>query len=116
MTPWLSLDAYGGVDTQAAHEHYRNFSRTLVQTRTLDSLIDDLPSVQFIKIDAEGAEAAILAAGLKLIANSKPRLLVELHGIYEALACAEISLQIELSSYSVDRSKDNPSNSLGIPG
>ncbi len=84
------LDAYGGVDTQAAHEHYRNFSRTNVQANTLDSLIDDLPAVQFMKIDAEGAEAAILGAGLKMIANSKPRLLVELHGIYEAMACAEI--------------------------
>jgi FkbM family methyltransferase len=84
------LDAYGGVDTQAAHEHYRNFSRTTVQARTLDSLADDVGSVHFIKIDAEGAEAAILGAGLTLIANSKPRLLVELHGIYEALACAEI--------------------------
>ena len=84
------LDAYGGVDTQAAHEHYRNFSRTTVQARTLDSLVDELPAVQFMKIDAEGAEAAILGAGLKLIANSMPRLLVELHGIYEAMACAEI--------------------------
>ncbi len=84
------LDAYGGVDTQAAHEHYRSFSRTTVEAKTLDSLLDDLPAVQFMKIDAEGAEAAILGAGLKLIANSKPRLLVELHGIYEAMACAEI--------------------------
>ncbi|MAI71836.1 MAG: hypothetical protein CMM01_13105 [Rhodopirellula sp.] len=84
------LDAYGGVDTQAAHEHYRNFSRTTVTAQTLDSLLVELPAVHFMKIDAEGAEAAILGAGLNLIATSKPRLLVELHGIYEALACAEI--------------------------
>ena len=84
------LDAYGGVDTQAAHEHYRNFSRTTVKAVTLDSLVSDLSSVQFMKIDAEGAEAAILGAGLSLIASNRPRLLVELHGIYEALACAEI--------------------------
>ena len=84
------LDAYGGVDTQAAHEHYRHFSRTTVKARTLDSLLDQLPAVQFMKIDAEGAEAAIIGAGLKLISSSKPRLLVELHGIYEAMACAEI--------------------------
>ncbi|MDA7878206.1 FkbM family methyltransferase [bacterium] len=84
------LDAYGGVDTQAAHEHYRSFARTSVQAVTLDSLSGDLPSVQFIKIDAEGAEAAILGAGHNLISSNKPRLLIELHGIYEALACAEI--------------------------
>jgi len=89
------LDAYGGVDTPAAHEHYRNFARTKVEAITLDSLESELPSVQFIKIDAEGAEAAILAAGVNLISHCKPRLLLELHGIYEALACAEILAKLD---------------------
>ena len=84
------LDAYGGVDTQAAHEHYRNFSRTNVSAVTLDSLLGTVSSVQFMKIDAEGAEAAVMGAGLELISRHQPRILVELHGIYEALACAEI--------------------------
>ncbi len=57
------LDAYGGVDTPAAHEHYRSFSRINVQAVTLDSLVNPLPAPSFIKIDAEGAEAAILNAG-----------------------------------------------------
>ena len=89
------LDAYGGVDTPAAHEHYRSFARTKVEAVTLDSLASDLPSVQFMKIDAEGAEAAILGAGLNLVARCKPRLLLELHGIYEALACAEILCKLD---------------------
>jgi FkbM family methyltransferase len=84
------LDAYGGVDTPAAHEHYRSFSRITVRTQTLDSLRKELPAPRFIKIDAEGAEVAILTAGRQLISESRPRLLVELHGIYEALQCAEI--------------------------
>ena len=84
------LDAYGGVDTPAAHEHYRSFSRITVRTVTLDSLGKELPAPQFIKIDAEGAEAAILKAGRQLISHARPRLLVELHGIYEAIDCAEI--------------------------
>ena len=84
------LDAYGGVDTPAAHEHYRSFSRTKVRTVTLDSLLPQLPPPRFIKIDAEGAEAAILGASRQLISQFRPRLLVELHGIYEAIQCAEI--------------------------
>ena len=31
-----------------------------------------------------------MGAGLELISRHQPRILVELHGIYEALACAEI--------------------------
>ena len=84
------LDAYGGVDTEAAHEHYRSFSRTKVRSVTLDSLANQLPAPSFIKIDAEGAEAAILGGGLDLVRRFRPRLLIEIHGIQEALQCAEI--------------------------
>ena len=48
MTPWLFL-MRTVVDTQAAHEHYRNFSRTTVNAVTLDSLLGTVPSVQFMK-------------------------------------------------------------------
>ena len=84
------LDAYGGVDTPAAHEHYQTFVRTTVRATTLDCLMSELPAPAFIKVDAEGAEVAILRAGLQLIRTAKPRLLVELHGINEALGCAEL--------------------------
>ncbi len=89
------LDAYGGVDTEAAHEHYRSFSRTKVQSVTLDSLVNQLPAPSFIKIDAEGAEAAILGAGLDLVHRFRPRLLIEIHGIHEALQCAEIFSRVD---------------------
>jgi len=84
------LDQYGGVDTPAAQEHYQHFQRTTVSTVTLDSLQGQIPSPRLIKIDAEGAEVAIVGAGLNFIAQTKPRLLIECHGIYEALRCAEI--------------------------
>lgn len=89
------LDAYGGVDTPAAHEHYQSFSRTTVRTLTLDSLLKELPAPRFIKVDAEGAEGAILSAGRQLISQTRPRLLVELHGIYEAIHCAEILCRLD---------------------
>ncbi len=99
------LDAYGGVDTPAAQEHYRRFSPTTVSTVTLDSLMSDLPLPKFIKIDAEGAEAPILQAGCELISTAKPRLLVELHGIYEALACAEILSNVNYRAFLLTRQK-----------
>ena len=84
------LEKYGGVDTDAADAHYGKFASTMVRTRTLDSLIGELPIPNFVKIDAEGAEASIIQAGLKLISASKPRLLIEVHGVYESLACTEL--------------------------
>ncbi len=84
------LGDYGGVDTAAAEEHYRRFSSTEVNTVTLDRLVEQAPAPRFIKIDAEGAEGPILNAGRQLIAAARPRLLIEVHGIYEALQCAEI--------------------------
>lgn len=84
------LEFYGGVDTEAAHAHYENFDSKLVETRTLDSLANQLPLPQFLKIDAEGAEVSIIQSGLKLISSAKPRMLIEVHGIYESLGCAEL--------------------------
>ncbi len=89
------LGDYGGVDTDAAQEHYQRFSRTTVDTVTLDGLVNQPPLPRFIKIDAEGAEGPILNAGRELIAAARPRLLIEVHGIYEALQCAEILDQLD---------------------
>jgi len=83
------LEDYGGVDTPAAREHYPAFSRRTVATTTLDQISQQLPAPRFIKIDAEGAEAAIVEAGRTLLKQTRPRLLIELHGIHEALRCAE---------------------------
>ena len=84
------LEECGGVDTAAAREHYSSFTPTTVPTTTLDELATTLPHPQFIKIDAEGAEAAIIKAGRKLISAAKPRILIETHGIHEGLACAAL--------------------------
>jgi FkbM family methyltransferase len=99
------LDAYGGVNTPAAREHYGSFSRTVVRTLTLDSLRSELPPPRFIKIDAEGAEGAILSAGRSLIRQFKPRLLIELHGIQEALQCAQILSELEYRAVLLTKQK-----------
>lgn len=83
------LENYGGVNTPRSQDQYGRFGQTNIQTVTLDSLVD-LPDPQFIKIDAEGAEAEILRAGLGRITKSQPRMLIELHGVDLALKCADI--------------------------
>jgi FkbM family methyltransferase len=49
------------------------------KTRTLNSLLNDLPVPDFIKIDTEGAEIDILRSGSALLNNHKVRFICELH-------------------------------------
>lgn len=76
-----------GVATPEARVHYDLFEQTTVRTTTLDELGFDL---DFIKIDAEGAESAILRGGMQTLTHKRPRLFIELHGIREALACEQL--------------------------
>jgi FkbM family methyltransferase len=48
-----------------------------VELRTLDSLFPDLGALRLIKIDAEGAEADVIAGGLKLIERCRSIILFE---------------------------------------
>ena len=82
------LESYGGVKTERSELQYSTFDEFEVECVTLDSL--DLPNPKFIKIDAEGAEVAIIEGGRRLISTTKPRLLIELHGVDLALHCAKI--------------------------
>jgi FkbM family methyltransferase len=83
------LESYGGVNTPRSQDQYGSFSQVSIPTVTLDSLVD-LPDPQFIKIDAEGAEAEIVRAGQELLKRARPRLLIELHGVDLALRCTEM--------------------------
>lgn len=49
------------------------------KTRTLNTLLNDLPVPDFIKIDTEGAEIDILRSGSALLNNHKVRFICELH-------------------------------------
>ncbi len=50
-----------------------------VKSRTINSLLDELPIPDFVKIDTEGAEIDILKAAFKLLENSKVKFICELH-------------------------------------
>lgn len=82
------ITRYGGVNTPRSQVQYGKFAERTIPTTTLDCL--DLPDPSFIKIDAEGAEAEILQAGLVRIGRAKPRMLIELHGVDLALKVASI--------------------------
>jgi FkbM family methyltransferase len=79
---------HGGVTTERSMNHYPDFSECQVPCTCLDQL--ELPQPQFIKMDVEGAEAAILSGGLRLLASARPRLLIELHGVDLTLRVSDI--------------------------
>ncbi|MFO0939645.1 MAG: FkbM family methyltransferase [Pirellulales bacterium] len=93
------LVRYGGVNTPRSQVQYDQFSERTVTAVTLDSRKQFAPN--FIKIDAEGAEAEILLAGKELICQSKPRLLIELHGVDLALRCADLLGPLGYRAFSV---------------
>ena len=82
------LEKYGGVNTPRSQVQYAHFEQTTVPCTALDLVT--APPPQFIKLDAEGAEVAILRGGLKLLQAAKPRLLIEIHGVDLALQCAQL--------------------------
>jgi FkbM family methyltransferase len=56
-----------------------------VVCRSLDSLVDEgLPRPDVIKVDVEGAEALLLRGAQRLLRETGPRLLIELHGAHLA--------------------------------
>jgi FkbM family methyltransferase len=63
---------------------------TRVEVRRLDSLVatESLPTPQFIKMDVEGAEAAVLAGGRELLQRARPVMVIELHHTYQAVVDA----------------------------
>jgi FkbM family methyltransferase len=57
-----------------------NADTIAVRAITLDSLLSNEPPPALIKIDCEGAAAAVLRGGRRLLAASRPTIYLELHG------------------------------------
>ena len=67
--------------------------KTIVDVDTLDNYLDDMQSVNYINIDAEGAEIAILNGASKLLTKHRPIISVEYYYLsYEAYGLTKRSL------------------------
>lgn len=62
--------------------------KVIVDARRLDTLFPEagVPKPDVVKIDVEGAEAAVLSGAYRTIAEFRPVLLIELHGSSHAVA------------------------------
>lgn len=60
----------------------------VVRTRRLDTLVatDGLRDPDLVKIDVEGAEAAVLDGAVEVLQRARPALLIELHSTNQAVA------------------------------
>jgi FkbM family methyltransferase len=63
-----------------------------VKTETLDGIVEKfgLNHIDFVKLDAEGAELVILQGGLKTLQLNKPNIAMEVHSPSEAKNVSEI--------------------------
>jgi len=67
----------------------------VVRVETLDALLDEVRRLDFVKIDTEGFECAVLRGGLRLFERFGPRILVEV--LVEH--CAEVRALLEPLGY-----------------
>lgn len=62
---------------------YRGFRRCMVNTRCIDGAVADgtVPIPDFVKLDVEGAEHLVLSGARRLLAEHRPRLVLEIHNV-----------------------------------
>ncbi len=88
-----------GVATAEARVHYDTFEQTEVRTTAIDDLGFE---PDFIKMDAEGAESAILRGATATLTRKRPRMFIELHGIREALACEKLLAELGYRGFCIE--------------
>jgi FkbM family methyltransferase len=71
---------------------YESFGRTQVKTATIDELVGsgEIAAPDVMKIDVEGAEAAVIRGGKEVIRLRRPILLVEVHHILQMLEVCQL--------------------------
>lgn len=78
----ISANSTFGVLADASSKAESQIGKTQVEVRRLDSLVqrDAFPIPHIVKIDVEGAEAAVLDGAVETIQKARPILIIELHG------------------------------------
>lgn len=88
-----------------------DLSGGVVEVVTLDSLLEHRPPPGVVKMDVEGAEAAILAGAPRLLREVRPVWIVELHGeegAWAAKCLREAGYSLSAIGKGVDVSADLP--------
>jgi FkbM family methyltransferase len=85
------VEEFGGVEAQRESPQYRSARPLSAPVHTLDGLFENsqLPVPAVIKLDVEGAEARVLQGAGKLLAQTRPILLIEIHNIDAGLEITE---------------------------
>ena len=75
-----------------------------VRTLTLDRAVIDgvIPLPQFIKIDVEGAEAAVLSGAKQLLSQCHPIIFLSTHGLDPHRKCCEFLISLGYSLKAID--------------
>lgn len=95
-------------------------NKQYVPIYSLDGLLDNFATPDFIKIDVERAETAVLKGGTKILNEIRPRMLVEVgkdtkHDVTEILLEAEYELQDFASGHQWDVANMTGQNILATP-
>ena len=77
----LTRHAYGNTTCESIEKVDKITGRETIQLRTLDSVVEQLKldAIDFIKIDAEGAEMDILRGGKQTLEKFHPKIVGEAH-------------------------------------
>lgn len=94
---WATM-APGAENTGQWHIDPQN-SGGPVEVVTLDSLMGLFGSVDFLKIDVEGNELAVLRGGAKLIERDKPVVCLEINGLHRRYGVADGYIEAWMTSH-----------------
>ncbi len=75
----VNKPAYSGMKLRSIN-HKATIKEIQVKTEMLDNIVDDVSSIDLIKIDVEGAELQVLKGAKKVLNESKPLVIFE-HGL-----------------------------------
>lgn len=91
VLPYGLWDKADNVDIKTYAAHYESqLTSPSYEMRTLDSYMDQCESINWLKIDVEGAEEQVIRGGLKAIAKFKPNLIIECHVFLDKELCNKI--------------------------
>lgn len=104
----IEQSAYSGLRTHMSPDAAARPHREIqIDVRTLDDIASEGPRVGMIKIDAEGAECAILRGGARLIARDRPVILFECGAVESPVdRCGAVFDELAAHGYRIFTVKD----------